>query len=68
MIRPDEQWFPGIDKTREEFESFNWIFGRTPNFKVCLGGGLFFFGYLVYFRTLRVEILVINTLYSIKIL
>ena len=42
MVRPDDNWFPGLEKIREEFESFNWIFGRTPNFKVCLGGGLIF--------------------------
>jgi len=34
MIRPDDEWFPGLQKTREEFESFKWIYGKTPKFKV----------------------------------
>ena len=25
----------GLDKLREEFESTQWIFGKTPKFKVC---------------------------------
>ena len=37
MIRPDDDWFPGLEKLREEFESFNWIYGRTPKFKVRFG-------------------------------
>ena len=36
MIRPDDEWFPGLQKTREEFESFKWIYGKTPKFKVNL--------------------------------
>jgi len=48
MIRPDEDWFPGILKIREEFESYNWIFGRTPKFKVaqafCVPENLFING------------------------
>lgn len=35
MVRPEEVWYPGIDKLREEFESAQWIFGKTPKFKVC---------------------------------
>jgi len=34
LVRPDDDWFPGLGKIREEFESFNWIYGRTPKFKV----------------------------------
>jgi len=35
LVRPEEVWFPGLDKLREEFESTQWIFGKTPKFKVC---------------------------------
>ena len=35
MVRPDDEWFPGLGKIREEFESYSWIYGRTPKFKVC---------------------------------
>lgn len=34
MIRPDESWFPGITKLREELQSHQWIFGKTPKFKI----------------------------------
>ena len=34
MVRPDDDWFPGLEKLRAEFESVNWIFGKTPKFKV----------------------------------
>ena len=34
MVRPDDDWFPGLEKLRTEFESVNWIFGKTPKFKV----------------------------------
>jgi len=48
MIRPDEDWFPGILKIREEFESLNWIYGKTPKFKVaqafCVPENLFING------------------------
>ena len=36
MVRPDDEWFPGLGKIREEFESYSWIYGRTPKFKVIL--------------------------------
>lgn len=34
MIRPDNDWFPGLDKLKEDFLSQQWIFGKTPKFKV----------------------------------
>jgi len=39
LIRPEEVWFPGLDKLRREFESTQWIFGKTPKFKIhrCFG-------------------------------
>ncbi len=36
MVRPDEGWFPGIDELREELASHQWIFGKTPRFKVTI--------------------------------
>jgi len=35
MIRPDNEWFPGLDQLREDFYSHQWIFGKTPKFKEC---------------------------------
>ena len=34
MIRPDNDWFPGLDEIKEELLSYQWIFGKTPKFKV----------------------------------
>ena len=34
MIRPDNEWFPGLNKLRQDFYSHQWIFGKTPKFKV----------------------------------
>lgn len=34
MVRPDDGWFPGLEKLRQEFFSHEWIFGKTPKFKV----------------------------------
>ncbi|XP_014206955.1 lipoyltransferase 1, mitochondrial [Copidosoma floridanum] len=34
MINPTEEWFPGIDKLKEEFQSWDWIYGKTPDFTV----------------------------------
>ncbi|XP_046838246.1 lipoyltransferase 1, mitochondrial isoform X3 [Vespa crabro] len=34
LINPTEDWFPGIDKLREEFCSWEWIYGRTPQFSI----------------------------------
>lgn len=34
MIRPDNDWFPGLDKLRQEFISHQWIFGKTPKFTI----------------------------------
>ncbi|XP_015171843.1 PREDICTED: lipoyltransferase 1, mitochondrial [Polistes dominula] len=34
MINPTEDWYPGIDKLREQFSSWEWTYGRTPDFTV----------------------------------
>jgi len=34
LVRPDEGWFPGLEKLREELAGHQWIFGKTPKFKV----------------------------------
>ncbi|XP_011309909.1 lipoyltransferase 1, mitochondrial [Fopius arisanus] len=34
MINPTEQWFPGLDKLKEEFQSWQWNYGRSPKFTV----------------------------------
>ena len=36
MIRPDNDWFPGLDQLRQDFYSHQWIFGKTPKFKVSI--------------------------------
>ena len=36
LVRPDDDWFPGLGKLREELVSHQWIFGKTPNFKVIM--------------------------------
>ena len=40
LVRPDDGWFPGLGKLREELASHAWIFGKTPKFKVR-GANLF---------------------------
>ncbi|KAL1122188.1 hypothetical protein AAG570_003593 [Ranatra chinensis] len=34
LINPTDEWFPGLEKIKEEFESWDWVYGRTPSFKV----------------------------------
>lgn len=34
LVNPSEDWFPGLDKIREEFVSWAWRFGKTPKFTV----------------------------------
>jgi lipoyltransferase 1 len=34
LINPNERWFPGINKNKELFQSWDWCFGRTPEFSV----------------------------------
>jgi hypothetical protein len=34
MVRPEDGWFPGLDKLKEDLQSHQWIFGKTPKFKV----------------------------------
>ena len=36
LVRPDEGWFPGLEKLREELAGHQWIFGKTPKFKVSI--------------------------------
>lgn len=34
LINPTEKWFPGLSALRENFSSWDWRFGKTPNFSV----------------------------------
>jgi hypothetical protein len=34
-VRPDDGYYPGISRLREDLQSHQWIFGKTPRFKVC---------------------------------
>ncbi|KAK0088493.1 hypothetical protein PV325_011794 [Microctonus aethiopoides] len=34
MINPTEEWFPGINKLRDEFKSWEWNYGKCPKFTV----------------------------------
>ncbi|KAG8222401.1 hypothetical protein J437_LFUL003022 [Ladona fulva] len=34
LINPTENWFPGLEKLRQEMISWNWRFGKTPRFDV----------------------------------
>lgn len=34
MINPTDDWFPGLEKIRNEFQSWDWRYGRTPKFNV----------------------------------
>uniref|UniRef100_A0A182PGD9 Cytochrome b-c1 complex subunit 7 n=1 Tax=Anopheles epiroticus TaxID=199890 RepID=A0A182PGD9_9DIPT len=34
LINPTDKWFPGITELRENFASWDWRFGKTPNFSV----------------------------------
>lgn len=34
LVNPTEKWFPGIDALRDEFSSWDWIYGKTPAFSV----------------------------------
>lgn len=33
-INPNEESFPGIEKLKRDFSSWEWIFGRTPKFSI----------------------------------
>ncbi|XP_050536007.1 lipoyltransferase 1, mitochondrial [Daktulosphaira vitifoliae] len=35
-IKPDEKIFPGLNKIKEELESWDWRYGRTPKFKITI--------------------------------
>jgi lipoyltransferase 1 len=34
LINPTEKWFPGLNELRENFNSWDWRYGKTPNFTV----------------------------------
>lgn len=34
LINPTEKWFPGLNELRENFTSWEWRYGKTPNFSV----------------------------------
>lgn len=34
LINPTEKWFPGLNELRENFYSWDWRYGKTPNFTV----------------------------------
>lgn len=34
LINPTEKWFPGLNELRENFASWDWIYGKTPKFAV----------------------------------
>ncbi|CAH2236392.1 lipoyltransferase 1, mitochondrial isoform X2 [Pararge aegeria] len=34
FVNPTEDWFPGLSELKSELESWDWAFGRTPEFTV----------------------------------
>ncbi|XP_017049479.1 lipoyltransferase 1, mitochondrial [Drosophila ficusphila] len=34
LINPTEKWFPGIEKLRSNYSSWDWVIGKTPKFTV----------------------------------
>nr|XP_023023061.1 lipoyltransferase 1, mitochondrial isoform X2 [Leptinotarsa decemlineata] len=34
MINPTEDWFPGLNKIREQLTSWEWCYGKTPKFNI----------------------------------
>ncbi|XP_067008344.2 lipoyl amidotransferase LIPT1, mitochondrial isoform X2 [Anabrus simplex] len=34
LVNPTEDWFPGLNKLRNEFQSWDWRYGKTPKFQV----------------------------------
>ncbi|PSN32985.1 Lipoyltransferase 1 [Blattella germanica] len=34
LVNPTDAWFPGLDKLRSEFRSWEWRFGKSPKFTV----------------------------------
>lgn len=34
LINPSEKWFPGLNELRENFSSWDWVYGKTPKFAV----------------------------------
>ncbi|KAF4529403.1 hypothetical protein B566_EDAN003497 [Ephemera danica] len=34
LVNPTDDWFPGLEKIREEYSSWTWRFGKTPDFTV----------------------------------
>ncbi len=37
LVNPEEGWFKGIDKLRDDLASPRWVFGKTPKFKLSRG-------------------------------
>eukprot|EP00096_Caligus_rogercresseyi_P012728 TRINITY_DN5430_c0_g1_i1.p1 TRINITY_DN5430_c0_g1~~TRINITY_DN5430_c0_g1_i1.p1 ORF type:complete len:399 (-),score=82.02 TRINITY_DN5430_c0_g1_i1:74-1270(-) len=34
LVRPDNDWYKGIDDIKKELQGYNWVFGKTPKFKI----------------------------------
>lgn len=34
LVNPSEDWFPGINKLRDDYSSWEWTYGKTPKFTV----------------------------------
>jgi lipoyltransferase 1 len=34
LINPTEKWFPGLNELKENFSSWDWRIGKTPQFAV----------------------------------
>lgn len=34
MVNPTNEWFPGLDKIRSEYRSWEWNYGKTPDFAI----------------------------------
>lgn len=34
MINPTDQWFPGLSEIRNQFKSWDWCYGKTPEFTI----------------------------------
>lgn len=34
MINPTDKWFPGLTEIRENFETWDWNYGKTPKFTI----------------------------------
>nr|ACO15151.1 Lipoyltransferase 1, mitochondrial precursor [Caligus clemensi] len=34
LVRPDNDWYKGLDDIKKELQGYNWVFGKTPKFRV----------------------------------